>query len=49
MDNYLAYIKDKLKEVLNNTNFIGKIEVEVNIKNGGIVNMNIATRESVKL
>lgn len=49
MENYLLYIRNKLKDILNNKNFIGKLEVEVNVKNGGVVNMNIATRESVKI
>lgn len=49
MESYVSYIRDKLKEILNNKNFIGKLEVEINIKDGGITNMNIALRESVKI
>lgn len=49
MESYLSYIREKLKQVLQNKNFIGKLEVEVNIKDGGIVNMNISVRESVKI
>lgn len=48
MENYLSHIRDKLKEVLQKDKFIGKLEVEINIKDGGITNMNIAPRESVK-
>lgn len=49
MESYLSYIRDKLKPILNNKYFIGKLEVEINVKDGGIVNMNIAARESVKI
>lgn len=49
MESYLAYIREELKNILKKEKFIGKLEVEVNIKDGGIVNMNIAPRESVKL
>ncbi len=49
MEKYLLYIMGKLKELLSNNNFIGKLEIEINIKNGGIVNMNISSRESVKI
>lgn len=49
MESYLSYIREKLKTILQNKDFIGKLEVEVNVKDGGIVNMNIATRESVKI
>lgn len=49
MESYLSYIREKLKTALQNKNFVGKLEVEVNVKEGGIVNMNIATRESVKI
>lgn len=49
METYLTLIRDKLKETLQNNNFIGKLEVEVNIKDGSICNMNIGVRESVKV
>lgn len=49
METYLSYIREKLKTILQNKDFIGKLEVEVNVKEGGIVNMNISTRESVKI
>lgn len=49
MESYLSYIREKLKNMLNNKDFIGKLEVEINIKDGGIVNMNISPRESVKI
>lgn len=49
MESYLSIVREKLEKELNNEHFIGRLEVEVNIKNGGIVNMNIATRESVKI
>lgn len=49
MESYLSYIREKLKIIIQNENFTGKLEVEVNVKAGGIVNMNIATRESVKI
>lgn len=46
---YIEYVHIKLKEILRNSNFIGKLEVEINIKNGAITNMNIAPREFVKI
>lgn len=48
-DPYVVYINEKLKEVLLKHDFIGKLEVEINIKNGAISNMNIASRESIKI
>lgn len=49
MESYLSYIREKLKEILLNKNFTGKLEIEVNAKEGSITNMNIGTRESVKI
>lgn len=49
MESYLSYIREKLKEILQKKEFIGKLEVEVNVKDGGITNMNIASKESVKI
>lgn len=49
MESYLSYIREKLKTILKDENFIGKLEVEVNVKYGSITNMNIASRESVKI
>lgn len=49
MENYISCIREKLKEALNKNSFIGKLETEINIKDGGITNMNIALRESVKI
>lgn len=49
MENYLSCIRDKLKEVLINKNFTGKLEIEINAKEGGITNMNIGVRESIKI
>lgn len=49
MESYLSYMREKLKNILNDKDFIGRLEVEINVKEGGIVNMNIATRESVKI
>lgn len=48
MESYLSYIREKLKTILQNKNFTGKLEIEVNVKEGGITNMNIAPKESVK-
>lgn len=48
-EDYISIIREKLKEILNKSKFIGKLEVEVNVKDGGIVNMNIAPRESIKI
>lgn len=49
IEDYLACIREKLKAMLANSEMIGRLEVEINVKNGGIVNMNIAPRESVKI
>lgn len=49
IDKYLAIVREKLEKALIDEHFIGRLEVEVNIKHRGIVNMNIATRESVKI
>lgn len=49
MESYLSHIREKLKEILQKDRFIGKLEIEINVKDGGITNMNIAPKESVKL
>lgn len=49
MESYLSYIREKLKEILNKDKFTGKLEVEVNVKENGITNMNIAVKESIKI
>ncbi len=49
MESYLAIIREELKEILNKVGFIGRLDVEINVKEGGITNMNIAPRRSVKI
>lgn len=49
MESYVTYIREELKKILYNKDFVGKLEIEINIKDGAISNMNIAPRESVKI
>lgn len=49
LDKYLFEVRSKLEDKLQDQDFIGKISFEINIKCGGIVNMNIDHRESVKV
>lgn len=48
-DAYLLEIQKDLESILRQEGFFGKLEVEINIKDGAITNMNIAPRRSVKL
>lgn len=48
-EQYLELIRQQLKEVLLRPDFIGKIEVEINIKERAISNMNLAAKASIKL
>lgn len=49
MERYVTVFREKLKDILKNPEFIGKMDVEVNAKQGSITNMNIGVRESVKI
>jgi hypothetical protein len=49
IDKYIFEIKNKLADKLQDVNFVGKISFEVNCKCGGITNMNIDHRESIKV
>lgn len=49
IEGYIEHIKDTLKSVLQDKDYIGKLEIEVNIKDGAITNMNIAPRKWVKI
>ena len=48
-DSYVIYIGQELEVILRDKDFVGKLDVEINIKQGAISNMNIAARKSVKL
>lgn len=49
MERYLSYVREKLKEILLNQNFTGNLTIEINIKDGGITNMNVCPKESVRM
>lgn len=48
MEWYISQIREKLKLRLTDINFVGNVKFEVNIKDGGIVNMNFDQRESLR-
>lgn len=49
IEEYINYIRLKLKEIMLNKNFYGSILLEINFKSGSITNINLSTKESVKI
>ena len=49
VEKYIFIIRNRLMDILEKREYIGNIIFEVNIKHGGITNMNIIPREFVKI
>lgn len=49
MESYISHIREKLKQILLTKDFFGKLEIEINVKDGAITNMNIAPNQSIKI
>lgn len=49
VERYVQRIKKELTDILQNQEYIGNIEFRVNIKFGGLVNMNITSEKCVKI